>query len=168
MFAFLQSLFSNDHGADCVALFYGELGGRNAVPPTAAAFVDVVLEEELLWNFDWRETSDDVVEALAFFFEQNGLRDLSKAEIGQITQDAGSKKGVELPLALNNADLVSQTRQWRLLSVDTTSDQYCVALVTPKFYARWVNVKICSGVCTQDHYRGGGKPPKNTGPRAIQ
>lgn len=166
MIGFLTKLFSSGPDGNCIPQFYKELGGKADDPQNEETFLDAALTEGLLYNWDWKEHPEDVVEGVDELLAQRGLKPLIEEDKQRILNSGMDK--LALPNALSEADGLLMSQGHRLLSIDTRSDQYCAAVVTEKFYRRWVNVSISKQLLTQDHHRGGGRAPKDVAPRDTE
>jgi hypothetical protein len=163
-----NSLFETPKIEDCIAEFCEELGCKADLTGSSDTLVEVVLEDGVLYNWDWCEVPYAVAEGIDALLLRRKMPPLSSEEREHIVTIDEGERGDSMPIALAEGDTVMLARGQRLLALDTNSDQYCAAVVPKEFYERWVNVRLAEGLCTRDHHKGGGEPPKETKPRELQ
>ena len=163
----LSAFFGGSPKQNAIALFYEEIGGKSDQPTDSMGLVDALLEEDILYVWDWKETAEDVVEGVQHLLSHKGLVAINNAQQQRILARQQEKAEDVLPLALEEANQILLASGYRLLAIDTRSDQYCACLVSEDIYNRWVNVRVAPDFFTRDHHRGGGRAPKETQPRTL-
>ncbi len=137
----------------------GEHGAPQAEDDTA--IVARLAQDGLLGHLDWRDDFDAFLAELAPLLSRKSLPPLDPAE-----QDRIEASG-DLPDMLASASAMIEARSQTLLMVDTNSDQYMFAVVSPDFFRRWIDTRLSQDVFTTQRWEGGGPRPKRTEPRDL-